>query len=70
MTENKTTCRCPSCGHELSLDELKVYLPEAMLKSLWASYGSRQRRGRVISPDQQQKMQAARQAAAAERVAE
>lgn len=70
MPENEPTCKCPSCGHHLSLDELKVYLPEDMLKSLWASYGSRQRRGRKISPDQQRKMQAARQRAAAERGAE
>lgn len=70
MSEIPPTCKCPSCGKPQTLEDLKANLPDDLLKSLWASYGSRQRRGRVISPDQQRKMQAARQAAAAERGAE
>lgn len=70
MPENAPTCKCPSCGTPLTLDQLKRSLPEAMLKSLWASYGSRQRRGRVIPPDQQRRMQEARQRRAMERGAE
>lgn len=62
-------CPCPKCGTALTLDELKRAIPDCMLKSLWASYGSRARTGRVIAPELQAKMQAAR-AAAKERRAE
>lgn len=59
MSQEPPPLMCP-CGKALSMDYLKDNLSPEAVKSLWASYGSRQRTDRRITPELQAKMQVSR----------
>lgn len=60
MPQATPPCKCPHCRKGISLEHLKANLAEDALKTLWASFGARSRKGRKISPANQAAMQAAR----------